>query len=270
MLSGARAARKPGAVEERYVRIDEGGMRLARERLEAAQQRMAGLPVAKRGVVLVLAGPEFRQIVMRHDLVLGHRLGPHCGERCCHLPGLLARTCAVTFRERQQDETPVPQRRESGRDRTERRKGREHGPRLSRPAELKQRQRVLQMPMAQRRLVRGQRRSRVQERERVGRTLLLQQHRDEVEPRAGILGRAGEGVAQQRLAGLGLAGDVHEGAQIGGGRSMARLTEQRLAHRSLGVLDVPLPVAGDTVTDPGSAQRGASRRAAAKARSALE
>ena len=105
--------------------------------------------------------------------------------------------------------------------------------------------------MAQRRLVRGQRRGRVQERERVGRTLLLKQHGDEVQPCTGILGRGREGVAQQRLTGLGLAGDVHEGAQIGGGRSMARLTEQRLAHRSFGVLDVPLPVVGDTVTDPG-------------------
>ena len=96
-------------------------MRLARERLKPAQQCMARLPVAKRSVVVVLAGPEFRQIVMRHDLVLRHRIGPHCGECRCHLPRLLARLCAVAFRKRLQDEPPVPQRRECGRDRTERR-----------------------------------------------------------------------------------------------------------------------------------------------------
>jgi hypothetical protein len=110
---------------------------------------------------------------------------------------------------------------------------------------------VLQMPMAQRRRVLGQRGRGVQGRERVGRALLLQQHGDQVEPGAGILRRAGEALAQQHLGRLDLAADVHERAQIRGRRSMAGGAEQRLAHPRLGVLDVALPVARDAVIDPG-------------------
>jgi hypothetical protein len=46
----------------------------------------------------------------------------------------------------------VPQRRETWRDRIERRERREHRPRFGRPAQLQQRQRALQMPVAQCRL----------------------------------------------------------------------------------------------------------------------
>ena len=134
----------------------------------------------KRAVMLVLPGPEFRQIVMRHDLVLRNRLGSHCRERRVHLPGLLASGCTVFLREGQQNEPPVPQRRERGWDRSECCQRSEHRPRLRRPAELEERQRVLQMPVAQRRRVVGQRGSALQERERVGRALLLQQHGHEV------------------------------------------------------------------------------------------
>src|SRR5437899_11077689 len=35
------------------------------------------------------------QYVLRHDLVLRHGLAPHCRQRRCHLPGLLARARAV-------------------------------------------------------------------------------------------------------------------------------------------------------------------------------
>ena len=146
---------------------------------------------------------------------------------------------------------PVPQRRDFRRDRAERRQRGERRPRLGRPAELQQRQRTLQMPVAQRRLVLGQRRGGVEQRERVGRPLLLQQLGGEVQPGAGIVGRAGEAVAQQRLGRLGFAGNAHEGAEIGGGGRMAGGAAQRLTHRRLGVLDASLPVAGEAEIDPG-------------------
>jgi hypothetical protein len=137
-VAGARAGREAGAVEQRHISMDEGRMRLARERLEPAQQRMAGLPMAECCVVLVLAGPEFGQIVMRHDPVFRHGFRPHCRQSRRHLLGLLARACAVAFGERQEHKPPAPQRRQLGRDRAEPDKCGEHRPRLRRPAELKE------------------------------------------------------------------------------------------------------------------------------------
>ena len=146
---------------------------------------------------------------------------------------------------------PVPQRRDLGRDRAECRECGEHRPCFIRPAKLQQRQGALQVPMAQRRLVLRQRRRGIEQGKRISRTLLLQKLGNEVEPDASILRCAREALAQQRLTGLDLAADTHEGTQIGGGRGMAGCAEQRLAHRRLGVLDVSLPVTRDAVIDPG-------------------
>jgi len=105
------------------------------------------------------------------------------------------------------------------------------------------------MPLRAR--VAGGRRRSIKERQRLGGAFALQQFGGEVEPRAGIARLALDGFQQQRLGRLRLAGDAHEGGEIGACRWMARRANERLAHGRLGVLDVTFPVARDAVIDPG-------------------
>ena len=117
------------------------------------------------------------------------------------------------------------------------------------------------MPVAPR--LRALRRGcRIEQRERIGGALLRQQVSHEVETRADIVRCGGKRFAQQRLRGLGLAGDAQEGAEIGYRGRVAGPADQRLPHRGLGVLDGALAIARDAVIHPGigpgrcQAQRG--------------
>src|SRR5580658_9669045 len=68
-VSRARALdhSRPGECRDR--RIDEGAMLLPGERLESGEQFVPGRPMTKRTGMLVLARPEFRQIIVSHDRV---------------------------------------------------------------------------------------------------------------------------------------------------------------------------------------------------------
>jgi hypothetical protein len=104
------------------------------------------------------------------------------------------------------------------------------------------------MPLRAHILRRG---GRIKQRERLGGAFALEEIGDEVEPRAGVTRLAREGLPQQCLAGIGLPADAHERAEIRSRCGMAGRAGERLAHRRLGVLDIPLPVARDAVIHPG-------------------
>ena len=159
----------------------------------------------------------------------------------------------VALGKRQQHLPPVPQRRDLRRDRTERRQRGERRPRLVRPAELQQRQRTsADASGAAPRLSSGSAGAASSSASASPGAFLLQQVGGEVEPRAGIVGRAGEAVAQQRFGRLGFAGDAHEGAEIGGGGADGRAPDAsawRIAVLASSIC--ALAIAGDAEIDPG-------------------
>jgi hypothetical protein len=123
----------------------------------------------------------------------------------------------------------------------------QHCSSLGRLAKLEHHERVLQMPVAQRADVVGRWRHSAEHCQRFGGAFLQQHVGDEVEPRAGVVRFAVDGVAQQGFGRLQLSGDAQEAAQVGDGGGMIRLNAQRLAHRGLGLLDGALPIAGDAL-----------------------
>jgi hypothetical protein len=79
----------PHALQPRPVEVRNGGvherpMGIARERLQPAEQRMAAHPQRERAVGFAQPRPEFGQIEMRHDAVLGDGALGLC-EQALHL-----------------------------------------------------------------------------------------------------------------------------------------------------------------------------------------
>jgi hypothetical protein len=154
-------------------------------------------------------------------------------------------------RRRQQHLPPMPERRQIGRYRTERGQCIEHRFRFGGPAELQQRLRFLQMPVAGGAQIVGRRLGLAKQRQRVAGALVLQQIRRQVKPRTNVLRLADKRRAQQLFRRLRFAADAHERAEIGDCGSVAGGVTKRLTHRGLGFFDGALAVTGNAVIDPG-------------------
>jgi hypothetical protein len=91
---------------------------------------------------------------------------------------------------------------------------------------------------------------RVQQIQRFGSSLLLQQAGGEIDPRLGVAGVAVVRFAQQRLGRWRVAGQAQERAQVGGGGAVAGRGGQRAPHRLDGALDVAQTVARQAEIEP--------------------
>ena len=238
----------PGEVCNRGV--DEGAVLRPRERLKAGQRRMAGLPLGEGARMPALARPELGEVEMGHDRMFRDALRPHLIEALLDKSGLALGLTRVPFHRGEQDATPVRQRRLRWGRRARLGKRVEGLAGFLRAPQLKQGEGLLQPPVPVGRgvcrLVRF-----VQERERVGRALLLQEVGGEVEPRADRLRFGGDALAHQFFGRLGFAADPHEGGQVGEGRRVPGVGLQGEAHRRLGVLDRALAVAREAEIDIG-------------------
>ena len=225
-------------------------MRFARERLEPCEQLVPLDPLGEGAAWRALAGPELGEIEARHDGVLRNGLGTHVRKRRLHPFRLFKGARAVALGERQQDEAPIQERRKRGRGRPQSGEFVENFPRFRRAAELQQSQSLLQTPMTQ--SLRVARRFCIfQNRQRLAGALLLQEIGRQIEARPDGARRTLECLPQELLGALQLAADPHEGAQVGERGGMGTIDGERLAHRSLGVLDRALGVAREPVIDPG-------------------
>ncbi len=143
----------------------------------------------------------------------------------------------------------MEERRKGGRGRPQSGEFVENFPRFRRAAELQQSQSLLQTPMTQ--SLRVARRFCIfQNRQRLAGALLLQEIGRQIEARPDGARRTLECLPQELLGALRLAADPHEGAQVGERGGMGPIDGERLAHRSLGVLDHALGVAREPVIDP--------------------
>ena len=116
-------------------------------------------------------------------------------------------------------------------------------------SELQQGERARVVPGRGRRRI--SRRRAVEQRQRLGPALLLQEVCGEVELCGGVARIGRHRLAQQRLGRVRIAGETQKGAEVGGGCGVTGIAQQRLAHRQDGVIDRVLPVAGDAPVHPG-------------------
>ena len=231
-------------------RVDEGEMRLARERLKPREQLVPCGPMGEGMARRVLRRPEFGEIEPRHDRVLGNSVGAHVRKGELHSLRLLAGARAVAFGERQQDEAPMQEGRKRGRRRPRAHEFVENFARFRRATELQQSQSLLEAPVAQSDEIVRRLRA-LEKRQRLRRALLLEEVGGQIEARADGVRRARDRLLQEPLSRLRLPGDPHEGAQVGERGGMGRIGGERLAHRGLGVLDRALAIAREPVIDPG-------------------
>ena len=209
----ARAGRETGAVEVGDIRLDRRQVVGARERLHRREQLVRRRPMRERAGVLAAAGAKLCEIVARHHAVLGHHGLTGGVERRLHRGGGDLGGHDIAFASREQDLAPVPERGERLRQRAQRGTRCQRMARVSRAAELEQGQRALQVPVARRVGIAGRRP--VEQRQRVGAALLLQQVGGEVQPGGGVARIGRDRLAQQRLGRVRLAGQPQEGAEIG-------------------------------------------------------
>ncbi len=151
---------------------------------------------------------------MPHNTVFENGLRPHRFERRFHLLGRRTRTRQVVVGVRQQHLAPVPQRRETGRDRAEGGESIKLCFCLRCVAKLQERQRLLQMPVARRAQTTAGRRRPVKHRQRVAGAFVLQKVRRQVKPCSGVIWISGDGRLKQLYGGFGFAADPHKGGEI--------------------------------------------------------
>jgi hypothetical protein len=143
------------------------------------------------------------------------------------------------------------QRRDLGRRLALRDEARDLGAGVGEAAQLQQRQRPCQAPVARGVGVAGRGFALVEQRQGLGRPLLLQQAGGEVQPHAGADAFARGCFSEQRFGRFALAGDPHQRPEVGGRDRMAGVAGERLAHRRLGLLDLAGAVAREAEVDPG-------------------
>ena len=146
-IAGDRAGGEARAVQQGDVGVDELAVLQARERLRLAQQVVPCPPMRERLRRVVMPRPEPRQIVVRHDAVLWHRVRPHRTKRDCHPFRLAAGAGGMAVGRRQQHVPPVPEGSNLRRDGPELGQGIERRARLRRSAKLQQRECPLKLPM---------------------------------------------------------------------------------------------------------------------------
>ncbi len=201
-------------IERCDIGVDEGAILVARKRLAPFEQLVARLPLRERARVCILPRPELRKIVMPHDAVFEHGFRAHRFKRGFHLLGRGTGARDVICGPRQQHLPPVPQRRETGRDRAERGESIERGFCFRGAAELEERQRLLQIPVAYRPQIAGRRWCITEHRQRVAGALILQKIRRQVKPRSDVVWIPDDSFAQQLFGGFGFAADPHKGGEI--------------------------------------------------------
>ena len=218
---------------------------------EPREQPMPCDPLGEGAARRALRRPEFGEIEPRHDRVLGNGVRAHVGERGLHRQRLVR--CARARRLRR-----APARRSASARAARARPA--SAPirtsssrtcaRFRRAAELQQRQRLVEdasdaKPRVARRF------GAAEQRQSLGRALLLQQIGRQIEPRADGVRLARDRLAQEPLGRFRFAGDPHEGAEVGESGGVIGIGGERLPHRRLGVLDRALAIAREAVIDPG-------------------
>ena len=88
------------------ARVDKSLVFVAGKRLERLQQRMSLDPMAECGGMFVQSRPEFRQIVMTHDAVLGYSIRAHVVQCRPHLRCRRPSAIPIAFLQREEDMAP--------------------------------------------------------------------------------------------------------------------------------------------------------------------